>query len=475
MICNEKILNTVSNLEDTTLEVNNSKGNQKLKDMHARLKSGKTDFQQITENVMTAVMASSNLDLQLKDKSAKLSVITDGVYALVEELNCTSETTVEIMDNVSNAHDDMTAAVSALSENAEDIRNETEAIEIQLESTKKSSEDAINDSAKMQTDMQDLLAIIGDMQDVIKSIEAISGQTNLLALNASIEAARAGEAGRGFAVVAEEIRELADETKKLTNGMSHFVESIETASKESSNSVVKTVSSLESINSNLDKVLDINVSNKQKLEGMSQGINTIASDSEEINQSITEVKSSMSGLYSGIENLNSDASSLLNISTELDEIAKPIIMIEKKLDETAGLIGKMSKDPFYMIDNKLFIKNIDNAINAHTNWTASLKKIVDSKSVSAIQTDSKRCGFGHFYYSMIPKNKEILKIWNRIEDNHNKLHASGSTILSSIKKSQFDSLNNVYMQAENLSKSVISDLKEIKAIAEKLDKSVYEE
>ena len=111
---------------------------------------------------------------------------------------------------------------------------------------------------------------------VTELIKQISRQTNLLGLNASIEAARAGEHGKGFAVVAGEVQKLSMNTAKAVEQIEQILEAI-------NQSVLKIVSSIDT---------------------MSNKIQTQASVTEEINNTTETINEMSAQLLVLIQNLD---------------------------------------------------------------------------------------------------------------------------------------------------------------------------
>lgn len=215
----------------------------------------------LTEISSLAEQVSSNAS-EVEDASKSLADGATEQAGVIEELNATIDTVVNLAADTAKETQSASARVKASANKANEEKEK------------------MND---LLMEMEHIIEISKEIGNIITDIEDIASQTNLLSLNASIEAARAGEAGKGFAVVADQIGKLAaDSAKSAVNTRDLIdktlveIEKGNTITRTTADAFNQIIADMESFAELAENTMEKANSQAESLEQIGQGIEQLS-------------------------------------------------------------------------------------------------------------------------------------------------------------------------------------------------------
>lgn len=259
---------------------------------------------------------------QMADEfDSHIGSIVDAVSNASNELNQTAQQMAEVSRETSGQATNASAASQQTSSNVQTVATATEEmtstigdISKRVDEASHSAQDAVNKVDETNQQMEVLTDTAVKIGEVVELISSIAEQTNLLALNATIESARAGEAGKGFAVVAAEVKELAGQTAKATEEISHQIDDIQQATRHASGSMKNVSTAIQQVN-------DISLSIASAMEQQTAATVEISGSIHQAAQGTQQVDDSVRAVATASQTTGAASSQVTSSSGELAQQA----------------------------------------------------------------------------------------------------------------------------------------------------------
>ncbi|WP_199621824.1 methyl-accepting chemotaxis protein [Paenibacillus alkalitolerans] len=312
----------------------------------------------IIQNISASSAEVTGNSKQLLETSTRLNQLSAEVLGIMKVLSDVSKQQDAGTRESSRAMGELAAGISMIADTCGRVTEETVQSSLEVKKGSQSIQSAIAVMAEVSEVMQSATEKFGILEQRSSEIEGITAinndiaaQTNLLALNASIEAAKAGEHGRGFAVVAQEIRKLADQSNRATDQIAQVVGEIQLEIQVAKQSLEKVLAEVEQGNRAVLSSGDAFQRISQSILSVVDGMNTVASTSEQLSSSTQEITATFEDITQTSGNV---ADSVKNVSALSDEQIRWI----QQCNELSSKMEQLSKqlNEVIVITRQTFIK-----------------------------------------------------------------------------------------------------------------------
>ncbi len=413
------------------------------------------------KQLLDIVSSLSSFDVNMSHISKQLTGFVHELYDLSQSNLAIVEETTSTMSQVNDTVDLTTGELNTLSEDSKILVEKNNSSKVLLSEVNSLKEEVVGDANVMSEKIDQLVELSTEVNKIVDSVQGIANQTNLLALNAAIEAARAGEMGRGFSVVAEEVRKLADDTKRNLDDMREFVEKIGIASNEGKESVQKTLAATNDMSEKIDAVTSTVNDNITMIHGTLDTLNRINDDMQGIKIATNEVDKAMVVCSENAEQLIVMTEGIRIDAEATTDYAGKIIEIDDGLSAVVDGMFETVRETGNIMTNDEFATVIEKARNAHKDWIGNITNMVEEMKTVPLQYNPTKCAFGHFYRAIPLENGEIANTWKHIDKVHKEFHTTGAEVKKAVKAGDETNARKYLEKAQALSEDMFKCLDKV--------------